>query len=240
MLKAEGVTLSYGRHVILDRASLRAAQGEIVGLVAPNGYGKTTLLEALAGDRAQRTAGAIACFGVDARHEEHYRSLVFYAPGNGSYLYGNQTVLDHLNMVAGFWHSSPNSELMLKRCKMDTLSGTKVRALSQGMKQQLLLMLAFASGARCLLLDEPMNALDPGRVELNLDLLARYARRGGIVVLSSHILSSLDKACTRLVMFENGSLVECACDGAAEEQYRRMYLAGIKGKEEDIVSVRQV
>ena len=87
MLSAENLTLGYGSHVLLDGVSLEVRRGVITGLVAPNGYGKTTLLRALAGLGAGRVRGLVRVDDIDPRDTPAMRRAVFYAPGDASLLY---------------------------------------------------------------------------------------------------------------------------------------------------------
>ena len=94
------------------------------------------------------------------------------------------------------------------------------------MKQQLALAVAYCTGARYLLLDEPMNALDPGNVALNSYIMKRLAAQGTSILLSSHILSNLDELCDSLLVIRGGSLARVIPDracGGARSVYERAF-----------------
>ena len=154
MLSAENLTLGYGSHVLLDGVSLEVRRGVITGLVAPNGYGKTTLLRALAGLGAGRVRGLVRVDDIDPRDTPAMRRAVFYAPGDASLLYPALTVREHLRAAADLWGSGLDVEAMARRCGVDGFSTKRVRTLSQGMKQQVTLAIAYLTGARYLLLDD--------------------------------------------------------------------------------------
>ena len=161
MLSVTNLTLSYGGRVLLQNVSFDLEPGCIMGLVAPNGYGKTTLLKAMANIKAACVTGAIAVDDLPAKQVACRRARVFYAPGEGTLLYPGMTVGDHLDMTHKLWRSQRSIDDVARTCKVDGFLNKRVRACSQGMRQQLTLAIAYMTGARYLLLDEPMNALDP-------------------------------------------------------------------------------
>lgn len=221
MLSAEILTLGYGSRVLLDRVSLEVRPGVITGLVAPNGYGKTTLLRALAGLGAGRVRGTVRVDGIAARDTPALRRAVFYAPGDASLLYPSLTVREHLRAAADLWGSGMDVDALARRCGADGFAGKRVRTLSQGMKQQATLAVAYLTGARYLLLDEPMNALDPTNVGINTRLLRELARAGRGVVLSSHILANVDEVADEVIFIKDRRLLLGHGDSA--ELYRRLY-----------------
>lgn len=105
MLSVTNLTLSYGGRVLLQDVSFDLEPGCIMGLVAPNGYGKTTLLKAMANIKAARVTGAIAVDDLPANQVAGRRARVFYAPGEGTLLYPGMTVGDHLAMTRKLWRS---------------------------------------------------------------------------------------------------------------------------------------
>ena len=118
-------------------------------------------------------------------------------------------------MTKKLWRSDRDIADVARTCKIDGFLKKRVRACSQGMKQQLMLAIAYMTGARYLLLDEPMNALDPTNVQINSKILRELVGRGVGVVMSSHILDNVDQLSDRilfvkdrgLVMFESAAVV---------------------------------
>ena len=193
MLSVSHLTLSYRGRVLLDDVSFGLEPGHIMGLVAPNGYGKTTLLKAMAGIKGARVSGIVDVDGLPANQVARRRARVFYAPGEGTLLYPGMTVAEHLAMTRKLWKSERDPADVARACRIDGFLGKRVRACSQGMKQQLTLAIAYMTGARYLLLDEPMNALDPTNVQLNSRILRGLAQHGVGVLMSSHILENVDQ-----------------------------------------------
>lgn len=219
MLSVSNVTLSYGGRVLLRNVSFDLEPGCIMGLVAPNGYGKTTLLKAMADIKAARVSGSITVDSLPANQVARRRARVFYAPGEGTLLYPGMTVGEHLDMAKKLWCSVRSVEDVSRLCRVDGFLNKRVRACSQGMRQQLTLAIAYMTGARYLLLDEPMNALDPTNVQLNSDIMRSLARRGTGIIMSSHILDNVDQLSDKILFVKNAGLVlfdPAAGAGAAE------------------------
>lgn len=206
MLSVTNLTLSYGGRALLQNVSFDLEPGCIMGLVAPNGYGKTTLLKAMANIKAARVTGAIAVDDLPANQVVRRRARVFYAPGEGTLLYPGMTVGDHLAMTRKLWRSQRSIDDVARACKVDDFLSKRVRACSQGMRQQLTLAIAYMTGARYLLLDEPMNALDPTNVQLNSAIMRSMAKQGTGIIMSSHILDNVDQLSDKILFVKDKGL----------------------------------
>ncbi len=227
MLSVSHLTLSYRGGVLLDDVSFGLEPGRIMGLVAPNGYGKTTLLKAMAGIKGAHVSGIVDVDGLPANQVARRRARVFYAPGEGTLLYPGMTVAEHLAMTRKLWKSERDPADVARACRIDGFLGKRVRACSQGMKQQLTLAIAYMTGARYLLLDEPMNALDPTNVQLNSRILRGLAQRGAGVLMSSHILENVDQLSDEILFVRDGKLVMFDPDAGparALDIYNQLYL----------------
>lgn len=222
---AQGVSLAYGKHPVLEDASCEQAPGSITGLIAPNGAGKTTLLEALVALGPTRRTGSVHANGV-ASAQAAFRKLVLYVPCDAGLLYPNLTAADHIKLAAALWPDKVDTAKLIELCGLAGYLNKPVRAYSSGMKQQLSLAVAYCTGARYLLLDEPMNALDPGNVALNSYIMKRLAAQGTSILLSSHILSNLDELCDSLMVIWDGSLARATPNrarGGARSVYERTF-----------------
>lgn len=227
MLSVSHLTLSYRGRVLLDDVSFGLEPGHIMGLVAPNGYGKTTLLKAMAGIKGARVSGIVDVDGLPANQVARRRARVFYAPGEGTLLYPGMTVAEHLAMTRRLWKSERDPADVARACKIDGFLSKRVRACSQGMKQQLTLAIAYMTGARYLLLDEPMNALDPTNVQINSRILRGLAQRGVGVLMSSHILENVDQLSDEILFVRDGKLMMFdpeAGSARALDIYNQLYL----------------
>lgn len=223
MLSLNGVTLAYPGKPILDDVSKDLQPGRFYGLVAPNGYGKTTLLQALDGNRVCLRAGEIACDGARPESLAYRRSVYYAQGGSAGGLVAHKSVRRHLELVAEAWGSGADVSLIVEQLGMADFQHRPARALSQGMGQLLVLGMALASGARYLLLDEPMNALDVSNVKRLSGLLRGLVERGSCILMSSHILGNIDEMCDEVLYIADNGITSCS--GRSAEVYERLYLS---------------
>lgn len=228
MLVVKNLTLGFGSKTLVKDVSFTVEPGTVTGLVAPNGHGKTTLLRALAGMGSGHARGAVRVDRIAPRDGAALRRAVFYAPGDATLLYPSLTAAEHLRMVSRLWASPLSRDEVARACGIDAFAHKRVRALSQGMKQQLTLAMAYLTGTRYLLLDEPMNALDPTNVQLHSRILRMLARRGRGIVLSSHILDNVDQISDEVLFIYNQGIVsgDVISGERAADRYRRLYSTG--------------
>ena len=198
-LKAVGLTKRYGRHHALSDCTLDIPAGRVVGLVGPNGAGKTTLLQLAAGMLAP-TAGSIeALGGHPAAGAAQLAKVGFVAQDTPTY--ANLSIADHLRFGA---HTNPRwdqatAEERIAQLGLDPRQ--KAGKLSGGQRAQLALTLAIAKRPELLLLDEPVASLDPmARRDFLKALMGFTAEDKASVILSSHLVSDLERVCDYLVV----------------------------------------
>lgn len=226
MLKVTNLNFSFPQHPILNQVNFELADGEIVGLVAPNGTGKTTLLRLLSGLLDARGA-TITLNGTNAnKQRRQYLAQLFFLENSGQ-LYPNLTVRDHLRYVRGMWQSDVVIEDIVEELEMIDYIDKKVKNLSLGMKQHLLLAMYLVTGANTLLIDEPLNGLDPTSI-LQFETIFRKLRNDGKTLLvSSHQMDSVGRVCDRVFFLKNQQLHEVVNTGQDfMALYRHMYLGG--------------
>ena len=207
MLVFKDLTVKVGGRELLSRVSGEVISGKVRALVAPNGSGKTTLMKALIASDGIGISGGVSADGVPIAEAASYRKLVFYVPGDASILYPLLTVRENLEMVKQCWGSSEKIERLAERCRIDSFLNKRVRFLSLGMRQQVALTAAYLTGARYLLLDEPMNALDPTNLEVNSEIVRTLCANGTGVLMSSHILGNVDDLADDVLFIKDGKLV---------------------------------
>ncbi len=207
MLAFSDLTVRVGTRELLSHVSGEVVPGRVRALVAPNGSGKTTLMRALIAADDIRRSGEIAADGVPLEDAAAYRKLVFYVPGDASILYPLLTVRENLDIVKRCWGSPVDILRLAERCKIDSFLGKRVRFLSLGMRQQVALAVGYLTGARYLLLDEPMNALDPTNLEVNSEIVRSLCGDGVGVLMSSHILGNVDDLADDVLFIKGGKLV---------------------------------
>jgi ABC-2 type transport system ATP-binding protein len=198
---------NYGATRALLGLDLRVDEGEVVGCLGPNGAGKTTLIRLLLGLLIP-TRGRAEIFGLDARRDTvaAHRRLA-YVPGEAN-LWPTLSVAETLRLLG---QVQGTVDLVYQKELIDRFSldpSKRVRALSKGNRQKLILIAALASRADLLVLDEPTSGLDP-LMEQAFRLCVHEAKdRGQSVLLSSHILSEVEALCDQIAILRSGSLVE--------------------------------
>jgi ABC-2 type transport system ATP-binding protein len=198
------LTKHFGKLVAVDNLSFSVAKGEMFGFLGPNGAGKTTTIRCLM-DFARSTSGTITVFNHDAQSESvAVRQLVRYV-GSGFKLYDHWTGWDHLRFVEAYRGADPNISQLIEALNFDP--GQKVRTLSFGTKQKLMLALALIGKPKLLVLDEPTVGLDPLLQNIIYELLKKLNDEGTTIFFSSHNLHEVELLCSRAAIIKQGRLV---------------------------------
>ena len=208
-LEIAGLTKRYrDGQLAVDGLDLRVERGQILGLLGPNGAGKTTTLRALMG-LIRPDAGTITIFGrrVSAGSAALSRLGAFVeGPGFLPHLSGR----DNLEL---YWRSigRPGADSQLSEvlaiAGLGSAIDRKVRGYSRGMCQRLAIAQAMLGLPDLLVLDEPLNGLDPPQIREMRDVLIDYAAGGRTVILSSHLLGEVEQTCSHVVVMHNGRRV---------------------------------
>lgn len=224
MLEVRDYSVSVGNKTLIDHQSISLQPGLLTGLVAPNGSGKTTFMRSLVGVNGIRTAGQLLVDGKRIDAERDYRSSVFYVPGDASTLYPLLTVQDNLLMAQRCWSTCRDFEATIDKCHIRGFLNKRVCKLSLGMKQQVSLAAGYMTGARYLLLDEPMNALDPTNLEVNSNIIRELCRSGAGILMSSHILSNVDDLADEVLFIKDHTFVKSpSTNVGAETMYKQLF-----------------
>ena len=209
LLQTRNLTKQYGRHRAVDDVNMHIKKGAIYGFIGRNGAGKTTCLKMISG-LSTPSYGEIEMFGYKGKDLQKARSRVgclIEAPG----LYGNMSAYDNLNIkckLTGIKKKGYIEEL-LKTVGLDTVGQKKTKHYSLGMKQRLGIALALVGEPDLLILDEPINGLDPqGIMEVRETIQKLAKERGMTICISSHILEELSKIATDYGIIHNGCLVQ--------------------------------
>jgi ABC-2 type transport system ATP-binding protein len=199
ILQAHGLGKRYGRRQALSDCTLEIPPGHVVGLVGPNGAGKTTLLKIACGMLAP-TTGRIEVLGEQPAAGPGQLARVGYV-AQDTPVYANLSVADHLRFGA---RMNPHWDMTLAQSRVDQLNldrRQKAGRLSGGQRAQLALTVAVAKRPELLLLDEPVASLDPlARRGFLRHLMESVAENATSVVLSSHLVSDLERVCDYLIV----------------------------------------
>ena len=202
-------SVGYGSTTILSIGSLFLSPGTAAGLVAPNGSGKTTLLEALSGQFPTRIrSGSLAADGICQRRSAEFAELVYLSSSGDTDLYPTLSALEHLSFVREAWKSATDIDSLCSSLGISPYLDKPTRKLSTGMKQQVKLAMAISTGCPYLILDEPLNGLDPGKRKTSCDAMRSEVARGRSVLISSHLLDDLADLTNSFYFIEAGTLVE--------------------------------
>lgn len=207
MLEMENVTKKFGSFTALDNVNLSLKQGEILGFIGPNGAGKTTSLRILLGI-LKATSGRASIFGKDAwKDAVDIHKNIAYVPGDVNLwpnLTGGEVIDLFLRLRKG--KEKRYQKELLERFDLDP--SKKCRTYSKGNRQKVALVAAFASDADLFLLDEPTSGLDPLMESVFQEVVGEAIKDGKSVLLSSHILSEVEKLCDRVSIIRQGKIIE--------------------------------
>lgn len=208
IIECHQLTKQYHKQCALDHVDLKIAKGEIFGLIGQNGAGKSTMMKILAG-LIHPSEGEFKLFGKHPLEDPYvYRRIgtLIEAPG----LYGSMTAMGNMHVKALAMGCDNEDDLkeLLKICSLDPASKKKAKSFSLGMKQRLGLALAMIGNPELLILDEPVNGLDPqGIMDIRSALQRLNEERNVTILLSSHILEELSKIATSYGIIKDGVMI---------------------------------
>jgi ABC-2 type transport system ATP-binding protein len=213
IIEVKGLTKSYGKKRGITDVSFSVDEGEVFGFLGPNGAGKTTtirtLMALIRADSGTARIGGLDCW----QQSVDIKKLVGYVPGEPSLdpnLTGGQILEFFARLRGGVDHAYLKQ--LIERFDLDT--SRKFRQYSTGNKRKVVLIQAFMHRPRLLILDEPTSGLDPLN-QHEFDRMVNEVRSDGrTVFLSSHILSEVEKTCTRVTIIRAGNIVRIG--GVAE------------------------
>lgn len=201
------LTKQYKNKIAVDRFSITMEPG-VYGLLGANGAGKTTLMRMICGI-LKPTGGTVTFDGMDASMEE-YRRMLGYLPQDFGY-YPSFTGLDflvYMGVLKGMTKSraKKRSQELIELVGLKDMAKKKIRTYSGGMKQRLGIAQALLGNPRLIVLDEPTAGLDPKERVRFRELIAELGKKN-IVILSTHIVSDIDKIADRILLMKNGQLI---------------------------------
>ena len=212
LITTSGLCKIYGDKMVIDHVDMHIPESSIYGFVGENGSGKTTIMRLLTG-LAEPSAGSFTLFGVNNKDRKIYevRNKVS-AIVEATSLIPSMTARDNMvyqELYLGIKQTEAERMELLKKVHLEDVGEKKVRNFSLGMKQRLGIALALMNHPKLMLLDEPMNGLDPeGIAELRELLIDMNQKEGITVLISSHILSELEKIASCYGFISHGKILE--------------------------------
>ncbi|MBQ3139985.1 MAG: ABC transporter ATP-binding protein [Ruminococcus sp.] len=208
VLELKNISKKYGKATVVDNFSLNVEKGHICGLIGPNGAGKTTIMKMIAG-LASPTSGEIGFFGKNDNLDLSRKRMAFMleAPIIDKSMNARQN-MEYVRYVKGVADKKKIDE-MLNFVGLGNVGKKAVGKFSLGMTQRLGIAMALLTEPEIMVLDEPVNGLDPeGIVEIRLMLKKLSEEKNVTIIISSHILSELSELCTDFSIINHGKQLE--------------------------------
>lgn len=203
VLVLKNITKKFGRKVALDNVNLELPKGSIVGLLGPNGSGKTTMLK-LATGLLQSTSGQVLTCGFKPGVES--KDLVAYQSDK---VYENNWMKanDLFSMMDDFYSNFNKAKAldMLKSLKIDV--NDKLKSMSKGTKEKIQLITTMARDVPLYLLDEPIGGVDPAARDYILNTIISNYKEDATVVISTHLIADVELVLNHIVFLKEGNIV---------------------------------
>ena len=225
-IQTQALTKFYGKARGIRELSLQVEQGEFFGFIGPNGAGKSTTIRCLLG-LITPTSGSARVLGLDiGADRKEILTRIGYLPSEAVF-YRGMRVREVLKLSADLRgkNCTREAEALCERLQLDT--GKKVEELSFGNRKKVGIVCALQHRPELLILDEPTSGLDPLMQREFFSILQERNREGATVFLSSHILSEIQRNCTRAAIIREGTLLACgSVEELARTNARRVTLRG--------------
>ena len=232
-LEVKNLTVKYGDHTVLEEVDFIIEDHSILGLVAPNGTGKTTLFNAII-RFIPIHEGSITIDGREYKNTskdiKELHTIVTFFPDQAE-LYEDFNGYEHIEMYRDIWNKDRKDiDDIIERLNMGSYVKNKVKTYSLGMRQRLCFAMMIAANTKVMFMDEIMNGLDPVNVELVSTVLREIRKDGKIIIVASHLLDNLDEYADR-IFFLNEKDVYYTYDRKEEtDEYVKGYISteGVK------------
>ncbi len=208
-VEVKNLVKNYGDLIAVKGINFDINEGEIFGLIGPNGAGKTTTLRIIS-TLLTITSGSITVLGIDLEKKpDMIRKIISYLPEDAG-AYKNLTGKAYLEFIANFYKQEKAKmvEKGIEIADLGTRINDKVDTYSKGMKRRLLVGRALMTAPKFAILDEPTAGLDVNNAQEIRNIIKNTAKKGTIVLLSSHNMLEVEYLCDRIALIENGLIVE--------------------------------
>lgn len=211
MIDIQNITVRFGDMNVLNNISMTFKQGQMIGLVAPNGTGKSTFMNVLM-NYVKPLNGKIVfkdglCYS-NKQNEVKIHTFVSMMPDQSD-LYNHLSGREHLKMFATMWKSDLKLiDETIEALNMGHYVNKKTGTYSLGMRQRLCFAMQIVTNTDIMMMDEVMNGLDPNNVEIISKILLKKKAEGKIIIIASHLLDNLEKYADRIFLFNEGKLID--------------------------------
>ncbi len=214
----KGISKSFGSNKAVKELNLTIKPGEIRGLLGPNGSGKSTTMKMILGV-LKPDSGSINVCGIDVQsHPVEARRKIGYVPET-PFLYEYLTAAEYLDLVGVAYGLDKKARgetagELLKALQMEEHVNEVMSGYSQGMRQKIALISALMHKPKLLILDEPLNGLDPRSARIVKEILHHLAGEGVSVLFSTHVLEIADAICSKITIINEGTII---AEGTSQE-----------------------
>ncbi len=224
ILKVVGLTKEFDDLKAVDDISFEIGEGEIVGLVGPNGCGKTTSINCIT-SIWNSTDGQIFIEGHDLyRAPEKAKRNIAYVPEMPMLLFSELTVMENIQFASkAYFHDDwkDTAERLVKEFDLVEKKNDAVRGLSKGQKQKTAIICAFVHEPKLVFFDEPLIGIDPKGGKVLKDIIREHRAKGNSALISSHMLGLIEEICDRVMIMNKGKIVMEGAFHEIEEQARK-------------------
>jgi ABC-2 type transport system ATP-binding protein len=207
-VEVHGLAKRFGAQVAVDNVDLLVPRGSVFGYLGPNGAGKTTLIRILLG-LTRADAGAMWLLGIPVPAERGRALARVGAIVDEPRFHGHLTGRENLKILAAARGGNAGQQIgpALDRTRLTGRADDRVSAFSMGMRQRLGVAACLLADPQLLLLDEPMNGLDPAGIHEMRDMIRSLADEGRTVMLSSHLLDEVQRTCDQVAIVDHGKVI---------------------------------
>lgn len=203
VLECKGLTKQYGRTLALDDVSFTLEEGRIVGLLGPNGSGKTTFIK-LCNGLLTPSSGELHICGYAPGKES--KALVSYLPDR-PYLPNWMDVTQALDMYEDFYADFDRERALEMLAHLGIVEKQRIRQMSKGTKEKVQLILVMSRAAKLYLLDEPIGGVDPATRDYILKTIITNYEPQSTVVISTHLIADVEQALDQVIFIDHGRIV---------------------------------
>ncbi|MGH7776999.1 MAG: ABC transporter ATP-binding protein [Candidatus Dormibacterales bacterium] len=221
-LRVSGLRVTYGSILAVDGIDLEVREGEIYGLLCPNGAGKTSALSAIEG-LLRPVAGDIVVGGVDARAHRLQAKAQLGVHLQATSFHSNLTLLEVVRLFAGLYGvtlSPTQIRELLGEINLQNEASKRFRELSGGQQQRFSLLIATIHDPALVLLDEPTAGLDPQARRQLWDRIERFRKEGRSILLTTHSMEEAQAVCDRVAIMDHGKILTVGTPAALIAAHR--------------------
>jgi ABC-2 type transport system ATP-binding protein len=214
----EGLRKTYRQTVAVDDVSFQVEQGEIFGIIGPNGSGKTTIVECVQGLR-RPDRGTIRVMGLDPIVQRNELRQTIGCQLQDSALPDRLRVWEAIDLFASLTPDGADAHVLLDQWGLAEKRNAAFASLSGGQQQRLFVALALVNNPRVVFLDEMTTGLDPAARRVAWSLIEAIRERGATVVLVTHFMDEAERLCNRLAVIRGGRVVAAGTPATLVRDY---------------------